>query len=183
MESREEIITKWGISCNFLEYEQLRFIIQSFMRNHIDGKMFIQSCIPFLIQISNLSLKGGCAHFYKSIKKQKKHTFSNQGEIGRKSKQYNQFRSNKTCFRLCNKTTECTYLRYIQFKILHNRLVTQTLLLKMGKSKSESCLYCKGKDTQVNTMLYCPSTIQLWSNVEKWVRNDIQPHYKMCDWY
>ena len=38
------------------------------MRNHIDGTMFIQLCLLFLIQISNLSLKGS-AHFYKSIKK------------------------------------------------------------------------------------------------------------------
>ena len=51
----------------------------------------------------------------------------------------------KTCFRLCNMTTECTYLRYIQFKILNNRLMTQTLLLKIGISESESCLYCKSK--------------------------------------
>ena len=88
----------------------------------------------------------------------------------------------KICFILCNKTAECTYLRYIQFKILQNRLVTQILLKKMGKSESESCLYYKERDTQVHALLYCPSTIQLWSNVEKWVRNDIQPHYKMCDW-
>ena len=38
------------------------------------------------------------------------------------------------------------------------------------------------KDTHVHALLYCPSTIQLWSNVEKWVRKDIQSHYKMCDW-
>ena len=67
MESREEIITKWGISCNFLGYEQLRFRVQNFMRNHIDGTMFMQTCLPCLILISNLSLKG-CAHLYKIIK-------------------------------------------------------------------------------------------------------------------
>ena len=60
-----------------------------------------------------------------------------------------------------------TYLRYIQFKILNNRLVTQTLLKKLGKSESESCLYCKEKDTQVHVLPYCPLTIQLWRNVEK----------------
>ena len=68
MESREEIITTWGFSYNFLEYEQLRFRFNKFMRNHIDGTMLIQPCLPFLIQISNLSLKG-CANFFKSIKK------------------------------------------------------------------------------------------------------------------
>ena len=68
MESREEMITKWGISCNSLEYEQLRFRFNNFMRNHIDGTMFIQPCLPFLIQISFFSLKGS-AHLYKSMKK------------------------------------------------------------------------------------------------------------------
>ena len=50
------------------------------------------------------------------------------------------------------------------------------------ESESEFCPYCKEIDAQVNALLYCPSTIQLWSNVEKWVRKGIQPHYKTCDW-
>ena len=41
----------------------------------------------------------------------------------------------------------------------------------MSKSEAESCRYCKEIDTRVH------ATIQLWSNVEKWVRKDIQPHY------
>ena len=60
--------------------------------------------------------------------------------------------------------------------------MTQTLSLKMGKSEYVSCLYCKEKDTQVHALLYCPSTIQFWSNAEKWLRNGIQPYYKMSDW-
>ena len=144
--------------------------------------VFEQPCLPFLIQISNLSLKG-CALFYKSIKKANRNILF---QIKAKWEEYLNdtvnFDHMKTCFRLCYKTTECAYLRYIQFKILHNRLVTQTLLKKMGKSESESCLYCKERDTQVHALLYCLSSIQLWSNIEKWVRKDIQPHYKMCDW-
>ena len=138
--------------------------MNNFISNHIDGTIFEQPCLPFLIQNSNFSLKG-CAHFYKSIKKAKK------GKLGRKSNNTVNFGHMKTCFRLCNKTAGCTYLRYIQFKILHNRLVTQTLLRKMGKSESESCLYSsKERDTQVHALLYCSSIIQLWSNVETWVR-------------
>ena len=34
-------------------------------------------------------------------------------------------------------------------------------------------------DTQVHTLLYCPSTIQLWSKV---LRKGTRPHYKLCDW-
>ena len=46
-------------------------------------------------------------------------------------------------------------LGFIQFKILHNRLVTQTLLMNMSKSEAESCIYCK-KDKQVHALLCCP---------------------------
>ena len=56
MESGEEVTTKWGIICNFLEYEQLRLRIHNFLRNHMDGTMVIKPCLPFLIHISNLSL-------------------------------------------------------------------------------------------------------------------------------
>ena len=145
--------------------------------------MFIQPCLPFQILISNLSFKG-CTHFYKSIKRANR---SIHFEIMAKWEEGSlndivNFDQIKTCFSFCNKTTECTCLRYIQFKNLHNRLVTQTLLKKMGKSESDACLYCNEIDTQVHALLYCTSTIKLWSNVEKWVRKDIQPHYKMCDW-
>ena len=58
------------------------------------------------------------------------------------------------------------YLRYIQFRVLHNRLVTQTLLHRMGKSESESCLFCKEKDSQEHVLLYCPSTIQPRSEIK-----------------
>ena len=73
-------------------------------------------------------------------------------------------------------------MSYIQFKIHQNRLVTQTLLMKMGESESESSLCYKEKDKQIRVSLCCPSTIHLWSNIDKWVRKDIQPRYKMCDW-
>ena len=52
----------------------------------------------------------------------------------------------------------------------------------MGKSESESCLYCEEKDTQVPALVYSPSTVQLWSNVGKWMRKYIQLHDEMCDW-
>ena len=41
---------------------------------------------------------------------------------------------------ICNKAIECAYFRGMQFKVLQNRLVTQTLVMKMGKSESDSCL-------------------------------------------
>ena len=119
MESRKEIITKWGISCNFLEYEQLRFRLQNFLRNHIDGTMFIQPCLPFLIQISNLSSKG-CTHFYKCIKRANRSIlFQIKAKWEESLNDTVNFDQIEICFSLCNKTTECTYLRYIQFKILH----------------------------------------------------------------
>ena len=73
--------------------------------------------------------------------------------------------------RLCNKATECTYLRYMYIQIPYNRLVIQTLLKKMAKSESTSC-----------ALLYCHSIIQVWGNVETWVRKYIKPYYKMSDW-
>ena len=52
----------------------------------------------------------------------------------------------------------------------------------MGKSEFDANLYCKKIFTQLHALLNCPSTTQLGSNVEKWVRKDIQPHYRTCDW-
>ena len=109
--SLSPINTKWGISCNFLEYEQLRFKFQNFMRNHIDGTS------------SYLSLKG-CAHFYKSIKDNRSILFQIKAKWEENLNDTINFDQIKTCFRLWNKTTEYTCLRYIQFKIIHSRLLT-----------------------------------------------------------
>ena len=82
-------------------------------------------------------------------------------------------------------TTDCACLRHMLVKILvqDNRLVTHTLLHNMGKSESESFLYCKEIETQVDELLYVlRSTIHYWNIVDKWMRKNIQPHYKMRDW-
>ena len=68
---------------------------------------------------------------------------------------------------------ECAYLRYIQFRIVTNSLVTQTLLQvsKKGKSESDSCLYCKEIDTHEHELLYCPSFNSgiMWMNEKRYL--------------
>ena len=52
--------------------------------------MIIQPCLPFLIQMSNISLKG-YAHFCKRIKKANRTYFFKSRQSGK----YSQFRSNE----------------------------------------------------------------------------------------
>ena len=55
------MIGNWDIAYNYLEHEQLKYKIQNFIKNHKDGTIFSQTCLPFLFQIANLPPKG-CAH-------------------------------------------------------------------------------------------------------------------------
>ena len=49
-------------------------------------------------------------------------------------------------------TTERTYIKNIQFKILHKEIKDSDLIKENGKSESKSCLYCKEIDTQAHAM-------------------------------
>ena len=120
----------------------------------------------FYNQTSNLSLKG-CAHLYKSIKNNNKSILLQiKAKWEDNLNDTISFDQVKTCLIVRNKTTECTYLRYIQFKILNNKLVTQS------PAYTSTC----------NALLSLNHSTLEGSNVEKWVRNDIQPYYKMSDW-
>ena len=117
----EGIDSKWGICCNFLEYEQLRFIFQ----NHIDVKYSILTCLRFLIPISKPSFEGRVL-LNKSRKKANRSIPLSIMTIWEESPNDTvNFDQMRTCFIFCNRKTECTPLRYMQFKIVHNRLVTQ----------------------------------------------------------
>ena len=64
----------------------------------------------------------------------------------------------QNAFKVTQKSPKCVYNRYVQFKILHDRLNTRQLLHKMKILNTNECLYCTNQiDKQ-----YMP-----YSNVQK----------------
>ena len=70
----------------------------------------------------------------------------------------------QNAFKITQKLPKCVYNRYVQFKILHDRLHTRLLLHKMKILNTNECLYCKEQtDTTIHALLECPEMAYLES--------------------
>ena len=85
-------------------------------------------------------------------------------------------------FKITQKVPKCVYNRYVQFKILHNRLNTRNLLHKMRILNTNECVYCKNQiDTVIHALLECPETTNLWRQVELRLREQVEQSIKISD--
>ena len=63
-----------------------------------------------------------------------------------------------------------TYLKYIQFRTLHNRFSTNEKLLKMHLLQTDLCGSCyKEIDSIEHSFLNCEISRELWSSVRDWI--------------
>ena len=80
------------------------------------------------------------------------------------------------------KRNKCIYNRYVQFKILHDRLNTRQLLCKMKIFDCYYCLYCLTEiDTTAHALIDCPFTALLWRDIELWLRGNVDTHIKILN--
>ena len=85
-------------------------------------------------------------------------------------------------FLITQRSPNCIYSRYVQFKILHNRLNTRQLLCKINILSTHECLYCKNQiDSTVHALLECPVKANLWGQVELWLRTHLEQNINIFD--
>ena len=70
------------------------------------------------------------------------------------------------------KMTPDSYLINIQYKILHHRVATDDILLKMYIKTNELCNLCDGqKETNIHAVLDCKHIQSFWLEIEHWISN------------
>ena len=78
-------------------------------------------------------------------------------------------------FILPSLTTYNTYLRYFQYKILHNILFLNKKLYLSGITKSPLCSYCNTNDeTPIHLFCECNSTKSLWLQLNRRFHSDLK---------
>ena len=78
-------------------------------------------------------------------------------------------------FILPSLTTYNTYLRYFQYKILHNILLLNKKLNLSGITKSPLCSYCNTNDeTPIHLFCECNSTKSLWLQLNRHFHSDLK---------
>ena len=74
------------------------------------------------------------------------------------------------------------YLRHIQFRTLHYRYFTNDFLETTGIKDNNVCSMCKPeKDSNFHMLIDCPKTINLWLEVEIWIRTLGMERYCLTD--
>ena len=77
---------------------------------------------------------------------------------------------------------EGSFTKYLQFKMLHKRIVTNKRLYEMGLSETKICPYCGFiEETVEHAFLQCISVRNFWNEVEQWLRRTIDGGIKISD--
>ena len=85
-------------------------------------------------------------------------------------------------FKQIQKMKEGSFTKYLQFKLLHNRIVTNKRLYAMGLSETSNCPYCGNIDETIeHAFLNCRVVTNFWKEVERWLRQVIEGGIKISD--
>ena len=76
-------------------------------------------------------------------------------------------------FTLPFRTTQEPYLQSFQYKILHRILNTREKLFTWKIAESNKCYICDEMDTLVHHLFSCPSSRNIWTQLESWLRNNL----------
>ena len=64
---------------------------------------------------------------------------------------------------------EGSYAKYIQFELLHNRIVTNHRLRAMNLRNDDLCYFCDASpETIYHAFITCPGVSELWRKIEVW---------------
>ena len=137
--------------------------------------------IPLLLSL--VGNEKGCSHIYKRI-------ISKNGDIlskcaGKWSESLLEEISAvklSQSFKKKDKDIDCTYFRYLQFRLLHRRIFTNELLYCMKIVDSPECPLCNNiPETIEHAFLECQKIHTLWRQIEIWSGMVLRDNIKISD--
>ena len=174
-------MTTNGLKLNFLEYERLRFDISKIDLQQEANKMFGQY-IPILLLKTGFNMKG-CSQTYNLMMN------TNQNLVIETQHQWEvtlneeiPYHIVERSFKQIRKMKEGSFTKYLQFKLLHNSIVTNKKLYSMGLSDTSNCPYCGNIDETIeHAFLNCRVVTNFWKKLERWLRQVIEGGIKISD--
>ena len=68
------------------------------------------------------------------------------------------------------KLTLCTKLRFFQYRLMNNYLITNCRMSKWSKNVSPLCTFCQKEDeTVIHLLCLCPMVKKLWEALKRWL--------------
>ena len=88
----------------------------------------------------------------------------------------------ENAFRDISKMKESAYYKYLQFKLLHSRTITNVKLQLMNISDSNTCKVCTTEiETIKHVFIDCIHVREIWSQIENWIKMKIFRQCKISD--
>ena len=167
-----------GCQCNCIEYNALRIKTAKILGN-LDINKREGPNIPLLLSL--VGNEKGCSHIYKRL-------ISRNGDIlskcaGKWSESLLEEISEvnlSQSFKKIDKDIDFTYVRYLQFRLLHRRIFTNELLYRMKIVDSPECPLCDNiPETIEHAFLECQKIHSLWRQIEVWLGMELRDDIKI----
>ena len=182
MVSLEYINNILQLKCDFLLCIRLRHKLEKLLgNNQIRSQDNNRPRLPYILYIIEPGVKGN-KNIYFNLK-----NTGNNIHLELKEKWSNKLNEDirldtvLNAFKNAKKFSLSVYQHFIQYKLLHRKIVHNKLLHKMGISETPNCLFCDIPETIEHIYLECVNAIQLWSKTENWIKNLGYHHFKISD--
>ena len=166
-------MTNRGHAINFLYYERLRYDTSKLFGVTKDCEMF-GPYLPYILLKIGYNTKG-CAKIYNLVM-----NFNNnivketQNKWEKSLNEEIPYHIVEKSFTQIQSMKEGSFTKYLQFKMLHRRIVTNKKLCYMGLTDTSKCPYCENlEETIDHAFLNCEKVIVFWKEVERWLRTEI----------
>ena len=169
--SYEDVLTRFSLKTNFLTYYGIIKTLKNIRNNCIDSQLNSNIERPFIPLIIEQILKEakGCQNFYKTFVDNDTIP-SGQTKWHRKINLHNNFKWS-TVYLLTHKVTQDTQLKWLQTRILHRILATNTFLFKIGLRDNELCTFCNIMPETIEHLFWeCPISKSFWLDLTEWLK-------------
>ena len=77
---------------------------------------------------------------------------------------------------------EGSFTKYLQFKMLHKRIVTNKVICEMEITDASICPYCEEPEETIEyAFLICDMANKIWNDIEQWLRIHIDSAIKISN--
>ena len=162
----EELIRKFKVRSNWLQYQTLIGAIPAYWKTLLNSEVFFDDYVPFDLKLSRQK------HVSRYIYYESNHTNEYLNHVARtwyvKTGVDKGATDYAKCFLNINLVTNITKLRDFQYRLLHNKIFCNDILIHWKKVDSNVCNLCHSeKQTIVHLMWDCRLVRPIWSKIEE----------------
>ena len=170
-----------GLLINFLDYEKLRYDISN-LDMKIPDNMVLGPYLPYILFKIGYNQKG-CSKTYNILMEFNYNIITEvQNKWETVLNEYIPDKKIEEAFRSIHNMEEGYFHKYVQYKMIHRRIVTNKTLYKMKIKECQFCPHCENiEETIEHAFIECKMAKKIWSSVEKWLQQYIERGIKVSD--